>query len=152
MHNSILLALWAGVSFVLYKLVAAFLTERHHRSAAQKLGCEPAHRFRLLDFQGIRGVTRILKADKESRVPDYLKARIDTACAEEGKNVTTFALKILGSRGIFTIEPKNVQAILATQFKDFGLGERRNGNFSPLLGHGIVSLFVLSWVDYMYPK
>jgi hypothetical protein len=40
---------------------------------------------------------------------------------------------------IFTVDPKNVQTILATQFKDFGLGDARNNNFKPLLGHGIVS-------------
>jgi hypothetical protein len=41
---------------------------------------------------------------------------------------------------IITIDPKNIQAILAVQFKEFGLGEGRNGNFNPLLGHGIVSI------------
>jgi hypothetical protein len=141
MHSSVLLALWAGVSFILYKLIAALLTEHHHRNAAKKLGCEPAYQFKLLDIQGIRNVANIIKADKESRVPDHLKTRIDTACAEEGKNITTFDQKILGTRAIFTVEPKNIQAILATQFKDFGLGERRNGNFSALLGHGVVGLF-----------
>ena len=46
---------------------------------------------------------------------------------------------IFGSPTTFTIDPKNIQAVLATQFKDFGLGDMRNGNFNPLLGHGIVS-------------
>jgi hypothetical protein len=143
MHNTILLALWASVSFVLYKVIASILTERHHRNAAKKLGCEPAHQFKGFDIQGIRNVMRIIKADKESRVPDFLKARVDDACALEGKNITTFDQNLLGARGFFTIDPKNVQAVLATQFKDFGLGERRNGNFAPLLGHGIVSVPIL---------
>jgi len=46
---------------------------------------------------------------------------------------------IFGNPMTFTIEPENIQAILAKQFKEFGLGETRNANFNPLLGHGIVS-------------
>ncbi|KZM22613.1 uncharacterized protein EKO05_0009710 [Ascochyta rabiei] len=145
MHNSILLVLWAGVSFVLYKLIAVVLTERHHRNAAARLGCEPAHQSKIFDFQGIRNVSRMIAADKQSRFPDYLKARVDTACAEEGKTITTFYQKVLGTRSAFTVDPKNIQAVLATQFKDFGLGERRNGNFSPLLGQGIFSTDGAEW-------
>ena len=134
------------MSFILYKVVASFITERHHSNAARRLGCEPAYRYKLFDFQGIRNVSGIIAADKKQRVPDYLKERVDTACAEEGKNITTFGQHILGTRSTFTVHPKNVQAVLATQFKDFGLGERRNGNFSPLLGQGIVSI-VQTWID-----
>lgn len=142
MHNTILLALWAGVSFVLYKLIAYGLRERHYRNEAKRLGCEPAYQFNLLDFQGIRNVKRMIAADKRSEIPQYLKGRVDAACAEEGKIITTFDQTILGIQSIFTNHPKNIQAILATQFKDFGLGSRRNANFSTLLGHGIVSLHV----------
>lgn len=142
MHTYVLLVLWAGASFALYKLVAIFLTERHHRSAAKRLGCEPAYQLKFFDVEGIRNVSRIIKADKEARLTDYVKSRIDTASAEEGKIITTFDQKILGLRSVFTTDPKNVQAILATQFKDFGLGERRNTNFAPLLGNGIVSTFL----------
>lgn len=143
MHDSILLVLWAGVSFILYRLIAAFLTERRHRNVAEKLGCEPAYQFKLFDIQGIRNVTRVIKADKEGRVTDYLKGQIDDACALEGRNITSFDSRMPGSRGIFTVEPKNIQAVLATQFKEFGLGERRNINFSSALGKGIVGFVTL---------
>ncbi|KAH6637436.1 cytochrome P450 52A12 [Boeremia exigua] len=145
MHKTILLALWAGGSFILYKIVAYVLTELHHRREAKRLGCEPAFQFRLLDIQGIRNVWRMIAADKRFAVPEYLKGRVDNACAEEGKSITTFAMKVMGAKSIFTVNPKNVQAVLATQFKDFGLGERRNGNFSPLLGHGIFSTDGAEW-------
>lgn len=42
----------------------------------------------------------------------------------------------LGRNVVITIEPKNVQAILALKFKDFELG-CRNKAVSPLLGQGI---------------
>jgi hypothetical protein len=35
-----------------------------------------------------------------------------------------------------TIDPENVKALLATNFKDFGLGQRLDA-FGPLLGEGI---------------
>ena len=142
MHNTILLALWAGVSFVLYKLLAHFLTERYHRNEAKRLGCESAYQLKFFDIQGIRNVSRIIAADKKSAVPQYLKSRIDDACAETGKTVVTLDQKVLGMRTFYTADPKNIQAILATQFKDFGLGKRRNRGFSPLLGQGIVSILL----------
>lgn len=43
----------------------------------------------------------------------------------------------LGRTVIITIEPKNVQAVLALKFKDFELGHYRNKALSPLLGQGI---------------
>lgn len=138
MYNAVLVALWAGASFVLYKVVAYILTELHYRKEAKRLGCEPAYSWKFLDFQGIRNVLKILAADKQSRIPDYFKGRVDDACAEEGRTITAFAVTMMGSHTIFTTNPKNVQAVLATQFKDFGLGERRNVVFSELLGHGIV--------------
>jgi hypothetical protein len=137
MHKSILLGLWAGVSFVLYKIISSIILSRRHAAIARQLGCQPAHPAKQAwyDPLGIANVTKLLKADKEYTFPQYLKGCVDAACEENGKVLSTF----MGGESIFTIEPRNVQAILATQFKDFGLGERRNGNFSPLLGHGIVS-------------
>lgn len=41
--------------------------------------------------------------------------------------------------GYFTSDPKNVQAILATQFQDFDLGPVRNTIMGEVLGSGIVS-------------
>jgi cytochrome P450 len=43
----------------------------------------------------------------------------------------------LGRPIIITIEPKNVQTILALKFKDFELGHYRNKALAPLLGQGI---------------
>ena len=80
MHNSILLALWAGGSFVLYKIVALLLTERYYRNEAKRLGCEPPAGFNIVDFQGIRNVSRMIAADKKFIIPDYIKGRIDKEC------------------------------------------------------------------------
>jgi hypothetical protein len=156
MHNSVLLALWAGISFILYKIASAIIISRRHAAAARQLGCQPAQPMELWSFDklGIQNVARLLAADKEFRLPQYLLQRHQEACAKVGKEVTTFHQNIMGGEGYFTIEPRNIQAILATQFKDFGLGRIRNKNFSPLLGHGIVSnthilaslIYLLFWI------
>jgi cytochrome P450 len=144
MSNSILLAAWVGISFVLYKIISSIIVSRRHAARARQLGCLPAHPTKQSPFDplGIQNVVKILKADKQFRIPQYLKGRVDDACVKEGRIINTFHQNIMGAEGYFTVEPKNIQAILATQFKDYGLGKRRNGNFAPLLGHGIVSIIV----------
>lgn len=72
-------------------------------------------------------------------MPQYLKERTEGICEREGRIHATFYQNLLGSPAVFTVDPKNIQTILATQFKDFGLGAARNNNFYPLLGWGIVS-------------
>ncbi|EHK99088.1 putative Cytochrome 52A13 [Glarea lozoyensis 74030] len=52
---------------------------------------------------------------------------------------------MLGRRLIQTIEPENVKAVLATQFKDFGLPETRIGAFEPIFGHGIFTTNGPEW-------
>lgn len=38
---------------------------------------------------------------------------------------------------VITVEPKNIQAMLATQFNDFYIGPARSGGFGPMFGPGI---------------
>ena len=42
-------------------------------------------------------------------------------------------------------DEKNIQAILATQFKDFDIGPKRRNNFMPLLGNGIFTQDGAAW-------
>jgi len=56
----------------------------------------------------------------------------------------TFEQILLGSRGIDTADPKNLEAVLSTQFEEFGLGARSD-NFRALLGHGIFTQDGAPW-------
>lgn len=58
---------------------------------------------------------------------------------------STFGVDLLGDYLIFTNEPKNIHAMLATQFADFEIGERRRENSSDLLGSGIIVADGQSW-------
>lgn len=140
MHKSILLGLWAIISFILYKIIASIVVTRRHAAIARQLNCQPAPNMKLspFDFAGLQHILNIMKADKQGRIPQYLQDRFGATGAKHGRVVSTVSSNLMGSNAHFTIEPKNIQAVLATQFKDFGLGKKRNANFSTLLGHGIV--------------
>lgn len=56
----------------------------------------------------------------------------------------TFEQNLLGSRGLDTIDPKNIEAVLSSQFSEFGLGDRRP-TFAPLLGDGIFTQQAQPW-------
>ena len=61
---------------------------------------------------------------------------------------TTHPFNGLFGRTILTIDPRNVQAVLSTNFKDFQLGDPRRQSFFPLLGNGIFTVCTLSSCIY----
>lgn len=63
--------------------------------------------------------------------------------AEQGSR--TVGLNMLGSNFYQTFEPKNIQALLATQFADFALGDVRRQAFYPMLGNGIFTADGKTW-------
>lgn len=143
MHNSLLLALWAFVAFVIFKLANIILYELRHSRNAKRLGCKQPNSMFLRDPLGIGNIRGLMEADRLRRIPDCILERTKAACEREGKIVSTFYFNTLGSPAVFTLEPKNIQTVLATHFKEFGLGDKRNNNFFPLLGAGIVSYFLV---------
>ena len=110
-----------------------------HALRARSLGCQKPARYRNRLPAGIDFIYSLAKADREYRVPQRL--------LEVHKDVghTTFAHSVLGRDTIVTTDPKNVQAVLALQFKDFGLGKLRRRNFFPMLGNGIFTSDGKDW-------
>jgi cytochrome P450 len=60
------------------------------------------------------------------------------------QNGITFEQDLLGQTGIDTVDPKNIETILSTQFTNFSLGDRPKV-FAPLLGSGIFTQDGESW-------
>ena len=52
------------------------------------------------------------------------------------QNRYTTEARTAGLRIVFTADPENIKAILATQFNDFGKGEEFNKDFHHFLGNG----------------
>lgn len=81
-----------------------------------------------------------MQADRERRVPDmFLEVH------KELGRPSTWVQCFLGTDVFVTVDPKNIQAILATQFDDFALGKTRRGNFWPMLGNGIFTADGRAW-------
>lgn len=90
------------------------------------------------DLFGVTVPMALRRSLDEARMLEFMKGmQVDTS-KEQGRRVTTFEVTLLGRKTFMTLDVKNVQAILAHQFSDFGLGEFRIGSFLPMLGVGIV--------------
>ena len=105
---------WAVVAYIIYFFVSLVLTSRRHVALARELKCEEP------PFQknhwplGIDNLLRALAADKERQFPvDMVKRTIENGAI-------TYRYSILGTTNLATSDEKNIQAILATQFADFG--------------------------------
>lgn len=129
---------WGLAALLFFKITTVLINRQRRAVKARELGCKPAPVYPS-DILGISGVRELLHHAKLMRIPTHVSERRDLMGKQEGRDVNTWTFTILGSWGHFTCDPKNIQAILATQFKDFGLGDVRIGNFHPLLGDGIVS-------------
>jgi hypothetical protein len=114
----------------------------------RKHGCKPEKQLPQLErIIGIGYFPMQKEASKNRRLLALAKERYDTYGL-------TWSLKLMGTRFCEiipspyivdvnlrgfpdnTIEVENVKAVLATNFKDFGLGQRQ-ASFDPLLGKGI---------------
>lgn len=94
-------------------------------------GCKPAPRLPQLErIIGYQLMTEQKTAQKEKRLLKLSQSRY----ASMGAN--TWSASIMGNNFVGTCDEENVKAILATNFKDFGLGKRID-SFGKLLGKGI---------------
>jgi hypothetical protein len=141
MNTYILYALGLTGAYLIYYTISSILASRYHARRAAELGCKkPFQRPYKLPL-GIDMATEIMAADKAQIVPNWL---IDLY---EGKleQHATWEQNFLGTPNFGTADPKNIQAMLATQFNDFSLGKNRRKNFFPLLGNGIFTSDGKSW-------
>ncbi|KAJ0297131.1 hypothetical protein COL516b_011037 [Colletotrichum fioriniae] len=61
------------------------------------------------------------------------------------KNPYTFEVSLMGSRTIFTADPENIRAMLATQFNEFGKGQRFRTDWFELMGNSIFNIDGDAW-------
>jgi cytochrome P450 len=138
MENYMFLFFWPSVAYIIYTVIARIIRERRYVSKAASLGCKPPRSPRNSLPFGIDRVIKAIQAGKDQQTPEFLTKR----CEKEGQ---THQYTLLGTRGFLTNDPKNIQALLATQFHDFEIGLRRRANFGPLLGNGIFSSDGKAW-------
>ncbi|KAK5215519.1 hypothetical protein LTR96_011283 [Exophiala xenobiotica] len=114
--------------------------EIDHARRARQLGCKPAFvRPSRLPF-GIDTMLRYMRSTEAQN-----QQNDDLVLYDELGQRPTWYQNILGSWHHVTADPKNVQAILATQFNDFELGPLRFGMFGPFIGKGIFTSDGKDW-------
>ncbi|KKY31212.1 putative cytochrome p450 52a12 [Diaporthe ampelina] len=138
-HVSIVAALLASVSYVVFRLLNLVVESRRRTAKARELGCKepPLERFRL-PF-GIDMVSAALRAEKAKLFLEWIQERADAM------GVNTWRYSALGQTNVITMDPRNVQAVLATNFGTFDLGPQRAGMFWPMLGNGIFTQSAKYW-------
>jgi hypothetical protein len=135
-----LIGIW--LAWCVYYILRAFVTSRRHARNAARLGCKPPLTRPYKYPLAIDLAQRVQKADKEKRVPDMF-----LEVYEELGRPGTWIQHFLGVDNLVTVDPKNIQALLATQFNDFALGISRRRNFIPMLGDGIFTVDGKAWYD-----
>lgn len=127
------------ISLLVY-VVRLVLLEIFHARRATRLGCKPAY---------IRPYRWPLGLDILKRYINAANAQVlqndDLDLYKELGSRSTWYQNILGTWHYYTMEPKNIQAILATQFKDFELGPLRRGALGPVVGNGIFTHDGKAW-------
>ena len=104
---------------------------------AKELGCQDAPEYPGQGWFGLKHVKVMQAADKKQKFPDLLIDRQNDMSKLTGRVCSTFKFHLMGQQFYFTSDPKNIQALLATQFDDFYLGPARRGNMIATLGDGI---------------
>ena len=130
---------WSLGALVIYLIVSSFLRNRRYAAEALRRGCKPPPQVAARYPLGIDHITLALEADRDKRFAPYIMSRFERIGG------STLRYSIMGTETLQTIDPKNIQAMLATQFNDFSLGARRRNNFLPLLGNGIFTLDGKGW-------
>jgi hypothetical protein len=138
LSSGFLAAACATALLGLYYLVTSWRL----KMKATALGCKPVPIWRFWDLFGINTTMALTKAMSRNRMSEEFKLILEEVQNREGRECKTFQVCIPpGILHFLTFDPRNLQAILATQFKDFQIPSSRLAGFRQLLGQGIVSDF-----------
>ncbi|KAF4628259.1 hypothetical protein G7Y89_g9894 [Cudoniella acicularis] len=128
----------ALVGIVVFTIINGILTKRRNAQKAKALNCQlPKQQANRLPL-GIDHIQAFLAAMKNENFPNLAVEMF----SDLG---TTFEASILGGTGVFTVDEQNIQAILATQFSDFDVGESRRRNANPFVGSGVFTQDGKAW-------
>lgn len=132
MNRFVLLLFGPLTAFALYLLVSKITKSHRQAATAKKLGCKPPPVYTTRDPIGLENILELTRENDAGHLPQHIAERFDRLSKREGYEVLTSTTHIFRNWLMATRDPKNVQAILATQFKEFSLGPIRFGTFSPL--------------------
>ncbi|KAL8813860.1 MAG: hypothetical protein Q9223_006877 [Gallowayella weberi] len=133
----------ALVCYLIYYAHWQLTIGAHRRRLIKEHGCKPIknttelNSWKDLPFGWTQLVVNI-KTTKQRKLLECSKGRFL-------RNGNTHHFKLAFVDMVFTVEPQNVKAMLATHFKDWNLADRRKDAFEPLLGAGIFTTDGAAW-------
>ncbi|KXT03843.1 hypothetical protein AC578_8907 [Pseudocercospora eumusae] len=126
-------------AFLFWNIYQSLREHKVSREFARKLGCKAIKRSPQKDpFLALDIFARLGKAASERTYLQTIQHWFEDVAP-------TFAVRLMGDDMIFTNEPKNIQAMLVSNFKTFEIGERRRQNSHQLLGIGVFNADGKTW-------
>lgn len=122
-----------------YFLIRRCVSLIHERQQSARHGCELPPSLQYYDW--IFGFDVVIKTFREMQSHVYLSR----SCERFLKYGNTYSTRMNGCPGIWTCEPENVKAILATYHEEFEFGKRRKHAFQRMLGDGIFAAEGPEW-------
>jgi hypothetical protein len=130
-----LLVVGVVVSYFVITKVAAYIEAVRF---ARAYGCKPVRRFpqseRIVGWE-IAQLSKKLRARHEF---------LETGRQRFLEQGHTYEITVMGTTFVTTDEPENIKCILATNFKDYGIGKRLKA-FGPQFGSGIFTTDGAHW-------
>ncbi|CAI7646995.1 unnamed protein product [Penicillium glandicola] len=148
--DNLLAQIWFIPALVVFAIAGRLLLSIyftwHYARKARRIGCGQPPLYPSQDPFGISTLLETLAAAKEKLLPQLAERRVAFLSRRHNRYVSTFRMFQAGRENLFTADPKNIQAMLALQFKDFGLGDTRRNVANPVVGHGIFTTDGESWL------
>jgi hypothetical protein len=136
------LLLFLPLAVAVILIIRLTITHIKQTAKAKSLGCQPAPLFRPWDVFGVQNFKIELNGMKTNRLSYAFLDRKKEMSETIGRDCKTFRIKYPpGETWYYTFDPKNLQAVLATQFQDFQQPGPKVGALQALLGPGIVRCF-----------
>ena len=132
------------IFYVIYRAHWELTTGASRRALIKKHGCEPIKRNPDYNYfpNNVIGYRTLFENVAGIKQHNFLE-RIQNRYLRFGNN--TMMQRIIFTDMIQTIEPDNLKTMLAVNFKDFSLGDRRTTAFIPFLGRGIFTTDGAAW-------
>lgn len=131
------------VLYVVYYATGQFTVRARRQRMIKERGCKPVEDNPEFNSwkDSLFGWTQLVannKAHKQHKLLELWKSRFL-------RHGNTFHFKIGFDDMYFTTEPDNVKTMLATNFNDWNLPDRRKATFAPLFGAGIFTTDGAAW-------
>lgn len=130
------IGLLLGIAVVLV-IAHEQLREHEYRKKSKQYNCTPPYAMMDRPF-GLPNIITLLKYNSRNKVLQFFLERLTAY------DVWTARVQSVGDILMLTVDPENIKSILATNFKDYSLGDRYQQLF-PLLGNGIFTLSGEGW-------